>query len=116
MAIALCASLAHAQAPPDSTAAPSPPPVRRASHFGLPANWPPEPSRGRPDLYQHASLAFASGLAIGLLSESPAAAAGTSVTLGVGKELTDDHFDRTDLLADLVGAALAAVVTHWVTR
>jgi hypothetical protein len=78
-------------------------------------HWEPETPRKRPDLFQHASLSFASGLAVGLISEEPAAAAGTAVTLGIGKEVLDPHFDRTDLAADLFGAALATLVTHWLS-
>jgi hypothetical protein len=69
-----------------------------------------------PDRLQHASLAFAAGLALGLVTESPAAAGGGAAALGVGKELTDDHFDRGDLIADLLGAALAALVTAGLRR
>ena len=97
---------AQAQAPADSSATDS----SRAIHWHGPK------LGGRPDLYQHASLAFASGLAVGLVSEQPAAAAGTAVSLGVFKELLDGRVDRSDLAADLVGAALAALLTHLVAR
>jgi hypothetical protein len=66
----------------------------------------------RADLAQHASLAFASGLAVGLVTEEPAAAAATSISLGLIKEWLDPRFDRGDLIADLLGAALAAWATH----
>ncbi|HET9328597.1 MAG TPA: hypothetical protein VFQ05_17655 [Candidatus Eisenbacteria bacterium] len=81
----------------------------------VPKELPPplETTRGRADLYQHASLSFAIGLAVGVATEEPAAAAGVSITFGVGKEIFDERFDKTDLLADLVGAGLAALVTHW---
>jgi len=70
----------------------------------------------RPDLFQHASLSFASGLAVGLVTEEPAAAAGAAISLGVFKELIDTRFDRTDLIADLIGAGLAALVIHATAR
>src|SRR5262245_55831524 len=63
--------------------------------------------RGRPDLLQHASLSFALGLGVGIVTEEPAAAAGVSLSFGIAKEVADPRFDKTDLLADLVGAALA---------
>jgi hypothetical protein len=72
--------------------------------------------RGRPDLLQHASLAFAIGVGTGVLSERPGVAAGVSISLGIAKELTDTRFDRTDLAADLLGAALAAALTWWISR
>jgi hypothetical protein len=68
-----------------------------------------------PDRLQHFSLAFASGLAIGLVTEEPAAAGGGSLALGIGKELLDvrrgGRFDGIDLLADVLGAGLALLVT-----
>jgi len=70
------------------------------------------PSGPRADLAQHLSLAFASGLAVGLVTEKPAAAAGTAVSLGLIKEWMDPRFDRADFVADLLGAALAAWATH----
>lgn len=75
--------------------------------------WQPEPASGRPDLLLHASLSFALGLTVGLATEEPAAAAGAAITLGIAKEISDSRFDKTDLAADLVGAVLAALVTHW---
>jgi len=72
-----------------------------------------------PDKLQHASLSFASGLAVGLVTREPGAAAGGALTLGVAKELWDmhrTHFDRGDLLADALGAALAAWATHALRR
>lgn len=68
------------------------------------------------DRLQHASLTFSSGLALGLLTEEPAAAAGGAMVLGLVKELLDPRFDRGDFAADLVGAALAALVTHALVR
>jgi hypothetical protein len=47
-----------------------------------------------------------------VVSEKPAAAAATAISLGVIKELLDPRVDRADLLADLLGAALAALATH----
>ena len=58
------------------------------------------------------SLAFASGLAAGLVTEELAAAAATAISLGLIKEWLDPRFDRGDLIADLLGAALAAWATH----
>ena len=70
----------------------------------------------RPDRMRHGSLAFALGLSIGLVSESPSAAVIGSLTLGVAKELWDLYagtgFDVVDLTADAIGAAGAGVVTH----
>ncbi|HYM80941.1 MAG TPA: hypothetical protein VEY91_05965 [Candidatus Limnocylindria bacterium] len=66
----------------------------------------------RADRLQHASLAFAGGLAIGLVTHEPGLAAGGGLGLGLAKELFDRRhggFDRGDLLADAVGAALAAL-------
>jgi len=70
------------------------------------------PSGPRADLAQHVSLAFASGLAVGLVTQKPATAAGAAISLGLIKEWMDPRFDRADLFADLVGAALAAWATH----
>jgi len=36
--------------------------------------------------------------------------------IGLAKEVFDDHFDRGDLFADAVGAALAAVVVAALIR
>lgn len=68
-----------------------------------------------PDKLQHASLAFTSGLAIGVVTQEPAAAAGGALLLGLAKELWDQRrtrFDPGDLAADAVGAGLAAIATH----
>jgi len=105
LALALWAPRARAQAPPDSTDREHPP-------IPIQTPW----LERRPDLYQHASLAFASGLAVGLASEKPAAAAATAIALGVLKESLDGHFDRSDLLADLVRAGLAAWATYALSR
>ena len=67
------------------------------------------------DKLAHASLAFTSGLAIGMLSREPAAALGGALALGFAKELWDarrTRFDPGDLAADAVGASLAAVATR----
>jgi hypothetical protein len=72
--------------------------------------------RGRPDLLQHASLAFAIGVGVGVLTDEPAAAGGVSISFGTAKELWDPRVDRSDLVADVVGAALAAAVTWWISR
>jgi hypothetical protein len=68
-----------------------------------------------PDKLEHASLAFTSGLGIGVLSRAPAAALGGALALGIVKELWDarrTRFDPGDLAADAVGASLAAVATR----
>jgi len=68
-----------------------------------------------PDKLQHVSLAFTGGLAIGVVAQEPAAAAGGALLLGVAKELWDrrrTRFDPGDLAADAVGAGLAAIATH----
>ena len=68
-----------------------------------------------PDKLQHVSLAFTGGLAIGVVAQEPAAAAGGALLLGVAKELWDrrrTRFDPGDLAANAVGAGLAAIATH----
>jgi hypothetical protein len=70
----------------------------------------------RADRLQHASLAFTIGVGAGLASREPLAGAGVPLALGIAKELTDDHFDRGDLVADAVGAGLAALVVASLTR
>lgn len=84
--------------------------------WGPAAEEPSVPGLITPDRLQHVSLSFSSGLALGLVTEEPAAAAGGALLLGVAKELFDPHFDRGDLAADLVGATLAALLTHALTR
>lgn len=72
-----------------------------------------------PDRLQHASLSFAIGLGAGLATDSPAAGAGIALGLGLAKELLDRRgpgFDRGDLLADALGAALAALATAALNR
>jgi hypothetical protein len=72
-----------------------------------------------PDRLQHASLAFSSGLAIGIVTREPSAAAGGAVSLALVKELRDarrSHFDAGDLAAGALGAALATLATLALTR
>lgn len=82
----------------------------------------PTPERvglARTDRLQHASLAFASGVAIGIVTDEPLAGAGGALTLGLAKEWFDRNgsgFDGTDLLADAVGAALAAWLLSGLSR
>ena len=71
------------------------------------------------DRLQHVSLAFALGLGAGLVTEEPVVAASVSIGLGTIKELFDHqrgHFDGGDLLAGVVGGALAALLTHALSR
>jgi hypothetical protein len=91
-------------APADSLTAP-PPRIRRWQTAAL-----------RPDRLNHASLALGIGVGVGVLSRSPAAGSGTALGLGLAKELTDDRFDRGDLVADAVGAGLAALIVRALTR
>ena len=73
----------------------------------------------RPDRLEHASLAFTTGLATGVLTREPSAAVGGALVLGLGKELWDRHrsgFDPGDLAADAVGAVLAGVATRALER
>jgi len=66
----------------------------------------------REDRLRHLSLSFALALGAGLASDSPAAAAGIAGGIGLLKEIDDGRrgpgFDGWDLLADLLGAGLAA--------
>ena len=118
----LMAASAQAQTLPDSAAAVIPETAAPADTLtpgaatapdSLDIHWIPGSTTGRPDLLLHASLSFALGLGVGVATEEPAAAAGAAITLGLAKEISDVRFDKTDLLADLVGAGLAALVTHW---
>lgn len=73
----------------------------------------------RPDRLEHASFAFTFGLGVGLLSRQPGAAAASTFTLGLAKEVRDRRhggFDPVDLVAGAIGAGLAAVVTHALVR
>ncbi|HEY6866980.1 MAG TPA: hypothetical protein VI792_06975 [Candidatus Eisenbacteria bacterium] len=68
-----------------------------------------------PDKLEHASLAFTSGLAIGVVTLEPAAAIGGALALGLAKELWDrrrTRFDPADLAADAVGALGAGLATR----
>ena len=105
-ALVAIAAVAPARAQPP----PAPPPEVRAWQTGALA----------PDRLQHASLAFSAGLAAGIATREPAAAAGFAFGLGIGKELLDvrrgGRFDWGDLLADAVGAAAAAAATAALER
>ena len=102
------ASGSDESAPPDTASASAAAPDSVLARAALPEH----PPGVRADLAQHVSLAFASGLAAGLVTEEPAAAAATAISLGLIKEWLDPRFDRGDLIADLLGAALAAWATH----
>ena len=79
-----------------------PPPPVRAWQTGL----------LRADRLQHASLAWTLGLGLGLASHEPVAAIAGPALLGLAKEFADrPRFDRTDLIADALGAAAAGWVT-----
>ncbi len=72
-----------------------------------------------PDRLQHASLAFSLGLAAGVATRSPGAAAGSAIALGLAKELADRRhvgFDAGDLIADALGAAAAALAVSGLSR
>jgi len=96
----------------------------RAEEAGAPV--PPPPSVRawqtgllREDRLEHASLSFTVGLGAGFLSRRPAAAVGGALALGLAKELRDRRhggFDPVDLLADALGAGLAALATHVLER
>src|SRR5262245_44509397 len=70
----------------------------------------------RADRLQHASLSFAISAGVGAVTRRAEVGAGTAFALGFGKELLDDHFDTGDLVADALGAALAALVVASITR
>jgi hypothetical protein len=70
----------------------------------------------RPDRIAHASVALAIGAGVGLASREPAAGAAGALSLAVAKELLDDRFDRGDLIAGTVGAALALAMVAALTR
>lgn len=69
----------------------------------------------RADRLTHASLALGIGVGVGMLSRAPAAGAGAAIGLGLAKEFSDDRFDRGDLVADAVGAGLAALIVAALT-
>jgi len=72
-----------------------------------------------PDKLEHASLAFTSALALGLVTRRPAIAFGGAFTLGFAKELWDrrtTRFDPADLAADTVGAGLGALAATALDR
>ena len=71
------------------------------------------------DKLEHVSLSFTGGLAIGVLTCQPAAAAGGALVLGLAKELVDrrhSRFDPGDLAADTLGALLAGLATRSLRR
>jgi len=73
----------------------------------------------RADRLQHASLAFASGVAIGVVTDEPLAGASGAFALGLAKEWFDRRgsgFDGVDLLADAIGAALAGWLLAGLSR
>ena len=80
----------------------------------------PRPGLLRADRLQHLSLSFALGLGVGIASDSPVAGASVSGGIGLLKEVDDGRrgrtFDRLDLLADLLGAGLAALATAALRR
>lgn len=96
---------AGGEAPAGAAAVPPPAPVR-AWQTGL----------LRPDRLTHASLALGIGVGVGMLRRSPGTGAGAALGIGLVKELTDERFDRGDLLADAVGAGLAALLVAALTR
>jgi hypothetical protein len=65
----------------------------------------------RPDRLEHAGLSFTLVAALTIATHNPAAAASTSLALGVAKELWDARTpsgaDALDLTADACGVALA---------
>lgn len=68
-----------------------------------------------PDKLEHVSLAFTSGLALGVVTREPAAAVAGALALGLAKELWDrrrTRFDPADLAADAVGALGAGFATR----
>jgi hypothetical protein len=88
---------------------PLPPPPVRAWQTGL----------LRPDRLEHASFAFTLGLGVGFLSRQPTSAAASALALGLAKEIHDRRhggFDPVDLVADAIGAGLAAVATRAARR
>jgi hypothetical protein len=70
----------------------------------------------RADRLQHMSVSFAITSALIILTRKPAVAAGTSLTLGLAKEVWDGRgssgFDPVDLAADAAGTGLAVVLVR----
>lgn len=120
MALALLAWTGPALA---ATAVPDPLVAADSSSTHAPlAAFPPARARAwqvgflRADRMQHMSLSFAITSALIILTRRPGAAAGTSLTLGLAKELWDGRgssgFDPVDLAADAAGTGLAVVVVR----
>jgi hypothetical protein len=65
---------------------------------------------------QHMGLSFAITSALIILTRDPGVAAGTSLTLGLAKELWDRRgssgFDPVDFAADAAGTGLAVVLVR----
>lgn len=70
----------------------------------------------RSDRLAHASLSLGIGVGVGMLRHSSAEGASAAFGIGLAKELTDDRFDRGDLVADAIGAGLAALLVAALTR
>ena len=109
LALRVAGPLAPADSVPAGAVAGSPPASAHAWQTGA----------LRPDRLQHASLAFSLGLAAGVATRSPGAAAGSAIALGLAKELADRRhagFDAGDLIADALGAACAAFAVSGLGR
>jgi len=107
-ALVLALALAFRAAVAEPERAPPPAPLRAWQTGAL-----------RPDRLQHASLSFSLGLALGIPTREPAAAAGGALALALAKETADRRrgaFDRGDLLAGAAGALLAALATAALRR
>ena len=92
----------------------------RAAPEDLPPGWTHAWQTGAlaPDKLQHFSLAFSLGTAFGVMTGTPAAAAGAAV-LALGKEVADrrhGRFDTGDFLAGLLGAGCAALLVARLER
>ena len=125
----LCAVAGAAATPADAGAARVPSPFTRPLVLPVSAPAvdsilvPAPPATGAlgigADKYQHAALSAAFGLGAGVLSRSSVAALAVPLALGAAKELRDrvhTRFDAADLLADAVGAAVAAALTSALLR
>ena len=64
------------------------------------------------DRFQHATLAFATGTAAGLISEEPMVALATGLALGAIKEIWDASHSGAEL-GDLIADALGALGAAW---